>query len=118
MVEMSLAGIAIDASNRKPIVLLRDPSGLRQVPIWIDNDQAHNIVAGIKQNNNEESFGHDLMIAILQAGNLSIDRIIISSFKRHSFQAILQLLPINNANCSSHVSPIVKPQYMEKAIRK
>ena len=33
MVEMSVAGIALDAASRSPIVLLRDPSGRRQVPI-------------------------------------------------------------------------------------
>ena len=36
MVEMSVAGIALDAASRSPIVLLRDPSGRRQIPIWID----------------------------------------------------------------------------------
>ena len=48
MVEMSVAGIALDASSRTPIVLLRDPSGRRQVPIWIDQAQAHNIMAGLQ----------------------------------------------------------------------
>ena len=40
MVEMSVAGIALDAASRTPMVLLRDPSGRRQVPIWIDQAQA------------------------------------------------------------------------------
>ena len=44
MVEMSVAGIALDAASRTPMVLLRDPSGRRQVPIWIDQAQAHNII--------------------------------------------------------------------------
>ena len=42
MVEMRVAGIALDAASRSPIVLLRDPSGRRQVPIWIDQAQAQN----------------------------------------------------------------------------
>ena len=48
MVEMSVAGIALDAASRSPIVLLRDPSGRRQVPIWIDQAQAQNILAGLR----------------------------------------------------------------------
>ncbi len=48
MVEMRVAGIALDAASRSPIVLLRDPSGRRQVPIWIDQAQAQNIMAGLK----------------------------------------------------------------------
>ena len=47
MVEMQVAGIALDAASRSPIVLLRDPSGRRQVPIWIDQAQAQNIMAGL-----------------------------------------------------------------------
>lgn len=47
MVEMRVAGIALDAASRSPIVLLRDPSGRRQVPIWIDQAQAQNIMAGL-----------------------------------------------------------------------
>ena len=48
MVEMRVAGIALDAASRSPIVLLRDPSGRRQVPIWIDQAQAQNILAGLE----------------------------------------------------------------------
>lgn len=58
LVEMSVAGIALDASSRSPIVLLRDPSRTRQVPIWIDQAQAHNIMAGL---NDTPSRGHSVM---------------------------------------------------------
>jgi len=44
MVEMRVLGIALDAASRSPIVLLRDPCGRRQVPIWIDQAQAQNIL--------------------------------------------------------------------------
>ena len=65
MVEMSVAGLALDASNRNPIVLLRDPSGRRQVPIWIDHAQAHSIMSGIQDTESENPQSHDLMIALL-----------------------------------------------------
>ena len=48
---MSVAAIALDAASRTPMVLLRDPSGRRQVPIWIDQAQAHNIMAGLQGEN-------------------------------------------------------------------
>ena len=58
MVEMSVAGIALDASSRTPIVLLRDPSGRRQVPIWIDQAQAHNIMAGLQGDSPPRPLSH------------------------------------------------------------
>ena len=88
---MTVAGIAIDSSNHSPIVLLRDPSGRRQVPIWIDHEQAHNIVAGFKQSNRDKLLSHDLMISLLKAGHLRLDRVIIHQIEMSSFQAILKL---------------------------
>lgn len=35
MIEMNVAGIAIDAVSRNPIVLLRDTLERRALPIWI-----------------------------------------------------------------------------------
>ena len=70
MVEMSVAGIALDAASRSPIVLLRDPSGRRQVPIWIDQAQAHNIMAGLQDTPSPRPLSHALMAALKVAGGL------------------------------------------------
>ena len=76
---MSIAGLALDAASRSPIVLLRDPSGRRQVPIWIDHAQAHNILNGIQNPYPLRPLSHDLMVSILKAGNLEVQKIIIHS---------------------------------------
>ncbi|MFL0794900.1 MAG: bifunctional nuclease family protein, partial [Prochlorococcus sp.] len=91
MVEMSVAGLALDASSRSPIVLLRDPSGRRQVPIWIDQAQAHNIMAGIQDSPPPRPLSHDLMVALLKAGNLHLERVIIHAIEESTFQAVLKL---------------------------
>jgi hypothetical protein len=89
---MSVAGLAVDASTRTPIVLLRDPSGRRQVPIWIDQAQAHNIMAGIQKTPPPRPLSHDLMVELLRAGNLHLDRVIIHAIEDNTFQAVLKLL--------------------------
>ena len=91
VVEMSVAGLALDASSRSPIVLLRDPSGRRQVPIWIDQAQAHNIMAGIQDSPIPRPLSHDLMVALLKAGNLQLERVIIHAIEDNTFQAVLKL---------------------------
>jgi bifunctional DNase/RNase len=67
---MRVAGIALDAASRSPIVLLRDPSGRRQVPIWIDQAQAQNIMAGLKQEQSPRPLSHDLMASLMAASEL------------------------------------------------
>ncbi|WP_371639552.1 bifunctional nuclease family protein [Synechococcus sp. UW179A] len=88
---MSVAGIALDASSRSPIVLLRDPSRSRQVPIWIDQAQAHNIMAGLNDTPQPRPLSHDLMAALLEAGGLQLERVIIHAIEDSTFRAVLRL---------------------------
>jgi hypothetical protein len=91
MVEMSVAGIALDAASRSPIVLLRDPSGRRQVPIWIDQAQAQNILAGLSGQTPPRPLSHDLMATLLVAGGLTLERVIVHAIEDNTFRAVLKL---------------------------
>ena len=92
MVEMQVAGIGLDAASRSPIVLLRDPSGRRQVPIWIDQAQAQNILAGLDGRRPVRPLSHDLMVELLKAGELRLERVIIHTIEDNTFRAVLKLL--------------------------
>jgi hypothetical protein len=91
MVEMSVAGIALDAASRSPIVLLRDPSGRRQVPIWIDQAQAQNILAGLSGQTPPRPLSHDLMASLLIVGGLTLERVIVHTIEDNTFRAVLKL---------------------------
>lgn len=88
---MSVAGIALDAASRSPIVLLRDPSGRRQVPIWIDQAQAQNIMAGLTGQTPPRPLSHDLMVSLLELGGLSLDRVVINTIEASTFRAVMKL---------------------------
>jgi len=92
MVEMSVAGIALDAASRSPIVLLRDPAGRRQVPIWIDQAQAQNILAGMSGQMPPRPLSHDLMASLLAAGGLTLERVIVHTIEDSTFRAVLKLI--------------------------
>ena len=96
MVEMRVAGIALDAASRSPIVLLRDPSGRRQVPIWIDQAQAQNILAGLSDEAPPRPLSHDLMASLLEAGGLQLDRVVIHTIEDSTFRAVLKLSPVGS----------------------
>jgi bifunctional DNase/RNase len=105
MVEMQVAGIALDAASRSPIVLLRDPSGRRQVPIWIDQAQAQNILAGLNADPPPRPLSHDLMVALLKAGGLQLDRVIIHAIEASTFQAVLKLSPAGPKDDTAPTKP-------------
>jgi bifunctional DNase/RNase len=91
MVEMRVAGIALDAASRSPIVLLRDPSARRQVPIWIDQAQAHNILSGLEGERPPRPLSHDLMATLMEAGGLTLEKVIIHAIEENTFRAVLKL---------------------------
>jgi bifunctional DNase/RNase len=91
MVEMRVAGIALDAASRSPIVLLRDPAGRRQVPIWIDQAQAQNILSGLNRERPPRPLSHDLMASLLEAAGLRLERVIIHTIEDNTFRAVLKL---------------------------
>lgn len=91
MVEMGVTGIALDAASHQPIVLLGDPDGRRQVPIWVDKVQAHSIIFGLKGLHPPRPMTHDLVLNLLRVAKLEFDRIIISSIQDSTFHAELRL---------------------------
>jgi bifunctional DNase/RNase len=95
---MHVAGIALDAASRSPIVLLRDPSGRRQVPIWIDQAQAHNIMAGLQAEAPLRPLSHDLMVALLDVGGFQLERVIIHAIEDNTFRAVLRLEAMGKAS--------------------
>lgn len=91
MIEMKVAAIALDAITRSPIVLLKDASERRALPIYIGQDQARSIISALEQQGVPRPLTHDLMINILNLWNLKLERIIINSLQDNTFYALLCL---------------------------
>jgi len=109
MVEMRVAGIALDAASRSPIVLLRDPSGRRQVPIWIDQTQAQNILAGLHDERPPRPLSHDLMVSLLAAGGLRLERVIIHAIEDSTFRAVLKIQRISESETAPPIEIDARP---------
>lgn len=89
MIEMRVAGIALDAVTRSPIVLLKDGSDRRALPIYIGQDQAKAIISALEKQKPPRPLTHDLFINLLEAWNMTLERIIIHSLQDNTFYAIL-----------------------------
>lgn len=89
MIEMRVAGIAIDAVNRSPIVLLKDGQERRALPIYINQDQAKAIIGALENQKPPRPLTHDLITNILEAWDMTLERIVINAIQDGTFYALL-----------------------------
>ena len=89
MIEMKVAGIALDAATRNPIVLLRDASERRALPIFIGQDQAKSIIGALENHSPPRPLTHDLMVNFLEAWEMFLERVVIHSLQDNTFYAVL-----------------------------
>lgn len=89
MIEMRVAGIALDAITRSPIVLLKDSTDRRALPIYIGQDQAKSIIGALENQTPPRPLTHDLFVNLLEAWGMTLERIIIHSLQDNTFYAVL-----------------------------
>jgi len=59
MIEMHVAGIALDARNGHPIVVLNDSTKRRALPIWIGVAEAQAIGKALDNHKPDKPMSHD-----------------------------------------------------------
>lgn len=96
MIEMTVAGIALDAATRLPIVLLKDASGRRALPIWIGQNEAKAILTALEHQKPPRPLTHDLMVDCFNAWEIALERIVIHSLQDNTFYAVITALQGEN----------------------
>jgi hypothetical protein len=89
MIEMKVAGIALEAATRSPIVLLKDESDRRALPIYIGQDQAKAIIGVLEGQTPPRPLTHDLFVNMLEAWDMVLEKVIIHALKDDTFYALL-----------------------------
>lgn len=89
MIEMKVAGIALDATTRSPIVLLRDASERRALPIFIGQEQAKSIIGALENHQPPRPLTHDLFVNLMEAWDMVLERVVIHSLQDNTFYAVL-----------------------------
>lgn len=87
MIEMNVAGIALDASSRIPIVMLKDASERRALPIWIGQHEAKSILSVLEGKQSPRPMTHDLFFNFLQDWEFSLEKVVIHSLEDSTFYA-------------------------------
>ena len=89
MIEMKVAGIVLNAANRSPMILLKDSSERRALPIFIGQDQADSIIKALEGHRHSRPLTHDLIANLFYDCKIELERVIIHSLTDDIFYAVL-----------------------------
>jgi len=92
LVQMFVAGIAMDPASNAPIIILKDQTGLRAIPIWIGLAEASSIASSLKNIQPARPMTHDLLKSSIENLGGSMLRLIISGIRDNTFLASLEIL--------------------------
>src|SRR5207237_8758928 len=92
MIEMFVAGIALDARNGHPIVVLNDSTKRRALPIWIGVAEAQAISKALDNQKPDRPMTHDLLLNVITALGYKIERIEINELASSTYFATIRLV--------------------------
>lgn len=95
MIEMHVAGIAMDTRNGHPIVVLNDPLKRRALPIWIGMFEANAITRALDNYKPERPFTHDLLLSTIQQTGFKVKHIEINELASNTYYATIVLQATN-----------------------
>ncbi|MDQ3767204.1 MAG: bifunctional nuclease family protein [Actinomycetota bacterium] len=91
MVELSLVGVRVELPSNQPIVLLKEITGERYLPIWIGAVEATAIAFALQGIETPRPMTHDLLRDILTETHVQVERILVSELKDRTFFATIQM---------------------------
>jgi hypothetical protein len=91
MIEMDLAGVRVELPSNQPIVLLKEQSGERFLPIWIGAAEAAAIAFALQGVVTPRPMTHDLMKNVFEEMGVSIDKIVITDLREGTFYATIHM---------------------------
>ncbi|PSO46193.1 MAG: hypothetical protein BRC31_05925 [Actinobacteria bacterium QS_5_72_10] len=91
MVELELVGVRVELPHNQPIVLLKEQTGERYLPIWIGAVEATAIAFALQGVETARPLTHDLMRDLLDALTVSVDRVVVTELRDGTFYAEVQM---------------------------
>ena len=97
MIEVFVSGLAFDMFTKAPVVLLKEQSGQRILPIWIGPNEASVIALELSGMSYRRPLTHDLIRSILNAFDAVVQKVVISAIKNDTYYAHFYILAAENA---------------------
>ncbi len=94
-IQMSVNTILFDSKNSSYIIVLKDESGKKILPIWIGASEGNSIAMAMSNVKASRPFTHDLIVNMFDRLEVEIARVVISDLIDNTFYASLYLLQNN-----------------------
>ncbi len=91
-VPMELVGVRLELPTKTPILLLREESGTRYLPIWIGTAEATAIALALEGVQPQRPMTHDLLKIVTESLGASVDRVVVTALNDGTFFADLVML--------------------------
>ena len=91
MIEVTVARLGIDSSTNSYVVVLREKSGTRLLPIWIGQPEAESIVNAMNHSAPPRPNAHDLCTALIRGLAGVLHRVAITRVEKNTYYAEMQL---------------------------
>ncbi|MDP8971419.1 MAG: bifunctional nuclease family protein [Actinomycetota bacterium] len=91
MIELELVGVRVELPHNQPIVLLKERTGERFLPIWIGAVEATSIAFALQGVVTARPMTHDLMRDLLANLQVVVDRIVVTELREGTFYAEIQM---------------------------
>lgn len=92
MVEMKVEGLTLDPLTNMPIIILKDSSGSKALPIWVGYFEANAIALEIEKITTPRPMTHDLLRNLIHTMKAKINHILVSELKDNTFYAVISLV--------------------------
>jgi len=91
MREAEIKALLMDPFNNAPVILLKDRNSSKAMPIWIGEAEAMSIALGLQNSRFPRPLSHDLMKAIIDDLEGSVEKIVITGLKEGTYYATIFL---------------------------
>jgi bifunctional DNase/RNase len=91
-IQMNVNTVLFDSKNSSYIVVLKDETGKKLLPIWIGASEGNSIALAMSKMKAGRPLTHDLIAAIFDRLEIEIARVVVSDLIENTFFASLYLL--------------------------
>jgi bifunctional DNase/RNase len=92
LIELELVGVRVELPHNQPIVLLKEQTGYRFLPIWIGAPEATSIAFALQGVAMPRPLTHDLLRNVLADLAIGVERIVVTELRDGTFYAEIELV--------------------------